>query len=159
MNYLKIATEIATLLHEKNAAYGDAINKTADILTILFPNGINVEDYKRVLIMVRMVDKLCREATNSDEENWKDLCGYPMRMCAEYEAERLGETMPDLDISDFPKTDPIPGMNCTVTFAANKISKGELVHFDDSGNYFHVCTFNGESFPATCFGCGKKESL
>ena len=87
MNYLKVATDIATLVHEKNAAYGDAITKTAQILSILFPNGIEVGDYGRILIIVRMLDKVCRESTNSDIENWKDLLGYCLRMVAEMEAD------------------------------------------------------------------------
>lgn len=87
MNYLKVATEIATLVYEKNAAYGDAINKTNEILSILYPDGSAHADQKTLLILIRVLDKICREATNHDVENWKDIAGYALRVVAEKEQE------------------------------------------------------------------------
>lgn len=77
--YELIAMEIASLLQIKNAAYGSAFEKTTLILTQLYPNGIPLESYKDVHVVVRVLDKLSRIAQNNDplgEDPWKDICGY-----------------------------------------------------------------------------------
>ncbi len=88
MNYEKVALEVASLLKEKNEAYGDAINRTSKIMEILYPNGIEVKDYQRILMIVRIVDKLCRESVTPAKENAEDLSGYGLRMLAEYDNAR-----------------------------------------------------------------------
>lgn len=77
--YEKLAMEIATVLQQKNAAYGSAFEKTTDILKQLFPRGIPVDSYKDVHVIVRVLDKLSRVAQNNDpygEDPWMDICGY-----------------------------------------------------------------------------------
>lgn len=77
--YERLAMEIATLLQQKNAAYGSAFEKTTDILKQLYPKGIPVDSYKDVHVIVRVLDKLSRIAQNNDpfgEDPWKDICGY-----------------------------------------------------------------------------------
>ena len=77
--YETLAMEIATLLQQKNAAYGSAFEKTTDILKQLYPKGIPVDSYKDVHVIVRVLDKLSRIAQNNDpfgEDPWMDICGY-----------------------------------------------------------------------------------
>lgn len=77
--FIKIAQEIGELVTEKNEAYGSAFEKAGEILKVLFPNGIPVEKYTDVLIMVRMLDKFFRIANKKDafgESPYKDITGY-----------------------------------------------------------------------------------
>jgi len=75
------ALEMGTLVTHKNIAYGDAVNKTAKVLAILYDNGIQPQQYQDVLTVTRIVDKLCRIATNNDpfgEDPWSDINGYSL---------------------------------------------------------------------------------
>jgi hypothetical protein len=77
--FMQLATDLGKLLAEKNQAYGDAFSKTTEILTLLYPNGIKVEQYKDVHVLVRMLDKMSRIAQDNDpmgESPYKDLAGY-----------------------------------------------------------------------------------
>jgi len=84
-----IAADIATLVSDKNAAYGDSFAKAGDILETLYPNGITREQYRDMLAVVRVVDKLFRVATDRDalgESPWRDIAGYALLAC-----ERVGK--------------------------------------------------------------------
>lgn len=77
--YDDIAQELGRLVTEKNAAYGDSALRAAEILKILYPVGIRIEEYSDLLLVVRILDKLCRIATNRDalgESPWRDIAGY-----------------------------------------------------------------------------------
>jgi hypothetical protein len=77
--FMQLATDLGKLLAEKNLAYGDAFSKTTQILTLLYPNGIKVEQFKDVHVLVRMLDKMSRIAQDNDpmgESPYKDLAGY-----------------------------------------------------------------------------------
>jgi hypothetical protein len=77
--FMQLATDLGKLLAEKNQAYGDAFSKTTEILTLLYPNGIKVQQYKDVHVLVRMLDKMSRIAQDNDpmgESPYKDLAGY-----------------------------------------------------------------------------------
>ena len=90
-SFEKIANELATLLKEKNEAYGNAFDKTTQILTLLYPNGITVEQYKDVHVIVRMLDKISRIARDNDpfgESPYKDLAGYSILALATKEREK-----------------------------------------------------------------------
>ena len=87
----KEALKIGKLVSEKNAAYGDSFGKIGEILKILYPNGIRLEDYKNVLAIVRILDKIFRIATDEtamEEEPWKDLMGYALLMTTQKEDEK-----------------------------------------------------------------------
>ena len=76
---------IGKLVDKKNKAYGDAFKKSKDILKILYPTGIPVEQYGDILAIVRIVDKLFRIATDKDglnENPWEDIAGYGILMAA-----------------------------------------------------------------------------
>lgn len=83
--YVEKAIEIGKLVSEKNKQYGNAINNVDSILKILYPNGISVEQYKDLSVMVRMLDKMFRIAHgNKGSENaYNDLCGYGLLMSLE----------------------------------------------------------------------------
>lgn len=75
----EIGKEIGTMVEEKNAAYGSAFEKAGQILEVLYPNGLQPDQYSDMLATVRILDKLFRIANNKkafNEEPWKDIAGY-----------------------------------------------------------------------------------
>lgn len=80
--YAAAALEIANLIALKQEAYGCAFDNAHKILEVLYPNGIAPEDYKQLLTITRVIDKLFRIATNNDpvfqEDPWRDICGYAL---------------------------------------------------------------------------------
>lgn len=79
-----IAAGIASTVAEKNAAYGDSVTRSADIMRVLYPDGIPVAAYGDALLIVRVLDKLSRIATDRDalgESPWRDIAGYALRAC------------------------------------------------------------------------------
>ena len=81
MKIKKIAADISQLVEEKQDAYGNAFERTAEILSILYPNGIDVEQLHDAALLVRVLDKICRIAHNNEtmgESPWRDICGYSL---------------------------------------------------------------------------------
>ena len=79
MKYEKIATEIGKLVDIKDAAYGSSFLKSEKILKILYPDGIEPSQYRDMLAITRIIDKLFRIATDKDalgENPFKDIAGY-----------------------------------------------------------------------------------
>jgi hypothetical protein len=77
--YKKVAKKLSTLLEKKNEAYGNAFQKTTELLKIIYPNGIPATKYKDIHVIVRMLDKINRIAENNDpmgESPYMDLAGY-----------------------------------------------------------------------------------
>jgi hypothetical protein len=77
--YERLALEIGKLVDKKQKAYGDSFSKSEDFLRILYPNGIRKHQYKDLLTIVRIFDKLMRIATDKDalgESPYSDLVGY-----------------------------------------------------------------------------------
>lgn len=81
-SFQELAKGIADLVTEKEKAYGSAFDKAGDFLKLLYPNGIKPEQYKDMLCVVRMFDKLMRISTSYEgtEEKkvdaYSDLTGY-----------------------------------------------------------------------------------
>ena len=78
-DFVEIATNIGILVKEKNAAYGDSFGQASKILDVLYPKGIQPDQYMDMLAIVRVIDKLFRLANQKDafgESPWKDICGY-----------------------------------------------------------------------------------
>jgi selenophosphate synthase len=78
-DYTKTATEIGKLVSEKQEAYGDSFSKSEEIIKILYPNGIKPENYRDLLTITRIIDKLFRIATRKDafgESPYRDITGY-----------------------------------------------------------------------------------
>lgn len=85
MNFKETAVEVATLVEEKSAAYGDSFGKSGAIVKILYPNGIPVDQYDDALALVRIIDKMFRIATKKDafgEDPWRDILGYALNAAA-----------------------------------------------------------------------------
>lgn len=75
----EIGRSIGALVAEKNAAYGDSFARSGEILRILYPNGIQPEQYTDALGMIRLIDKMFRIATRKSafgESPWTDATGY-----------------------------------------------------------------------------------
>jgi len=80
-SFVEIGTEIGELVTEKNAAYGNSFEESSKILKILFPNGVLPGDYRNLLTITRVLDKLFRIATDEKalgEDPWKDVAGYSL---------------------------------------------------------------------------------
>jgi hypothetical protein len=81
-SFTELAKGIGELVESKNKAYGSAFDKCGDFLRVLYPEGIKPEQYKDMLCIVRVFDKLMRIATSYDgtEEKkvdaYSDLMGY-----------------------------------------------------------------------------------
>jgi len=91
MKFETIGVEIGKLVDEKNAAYGSSFEKSEKILKILYPNGIQIEQYQDMLAITRIVDKLFRIATKKDafgESPFKDIAGYGILGAANGEEEK-----------------------------------------------------------------------
>ena len=82
--FLFVAEQIAKTVKEKNEQYGNSFEKSGEILKILYPNGIDENQYGEMLTVTRIIDKLFRIATKykSDHEDpWNDICGYSLLEC------------------------------------------------------------------------------
>lgn len=81
-SFNELAKGIADLVTEKEKAYGSAFDKAGDFLKVLYPDGIKPEQYKDMLCIVRVFDKLMRIATSYEGteekkvEAYSDLMGY-----------------------------------------------------------------------------------
>ena len=76
-----IASELAALVAEKNAAYGDSFADTPKFLELLYPDGIRPAQFEDALALVRVFDKMKRIATKKDafgENPWHDVGGYSL---------------------------------------------------------------------------------
>lgn len=77
--YKTLANRVGELVDQKNAAYGNSFGEAGDFLKILYPNGIQPEQYTDMLCMVRIFDKMKRIATKKDafgESPYQDIVGY-----------------------------------------------------------------------------------
>lgn len=77
--YEELGTKVGALVDEKNKAYGAAFDNAGAFLTILYPNGIQPEQYGHALALVRIFDKMMRIATDKDafgESPFQDIAGY-----------------------------------------------------------------------------------
>ncbi|WP_339165402.1 hypothetical protein [Siminovitchia sp. FSL W7-1587] len=90
--YENIGRSIGRLVDQKNKAYGDAFNKSSEFLKILYPDGVNPDQYDDMLAIVRVFDKLMRIATQKDafgENPWEDVAGYGILKAEDDQNERI----------------------------------------------------------------------
>ena len=81
--YEEFAAELGKLVDKKNAAYGSSFDKSGDVLRILYPEGVEADQFEDMLAIARVLDKLFRIATDRDalgESPWKDIAGYGLLM-------------------------------------------------------------------------------
>uniref|UniRef100_A0A6M3XQJ2 Uncharacterized protein n=1 Tax=viral metagenome TaxID=1070528 RepID=A0A6M3XQJ2_9ZZZZ len=77
--YKDLGIEVGELVDKKQKAYGNSFSKGADILKILYPDGVNPKEYTDMLSMIRIIDKLFRIATQKEafgESPYRDIAGY-----------------------------------------------------------------------------------
>lgn len=80
--YEQRGANVGAIVDRKNAAYGDSFHRSWEILAILFPS-VDKEILKKILAIVRIVDKCFRYATDKDafgEDPCGDLAGYGILM-------------------------------------------------------------------------------
>jgi hypothetical protein len=83
--YETLATAIGRLTDEKARQYGNANVKVGEIMKVLYPEGVPVYALKNALLIVRMLDKICRIANQGPdgldkgaEDPFSDLAGYSL---------------------------------------------------------------------------------
>jgi len=75
--YEQIGADLVELLEEKRKAYGDGFDGVPKMLEVLYPNGISPENYKNLLTLTRILDKIYRISNNDKSEDpWLDIAGY-----------------------------------------------------------------------------------
>ncbi len=77
--YEVIGAKIGKLVQEKNAAYGNSFGESFKILQVLYPHGVQPEQYRDMLATIRIIDKLFRIAhqkSYGEESPWQDIVGY-----------------------------------------------------------------------------------
>jgi hypothetical protein len=87
-HYEDTGANIGRLVNRKNIAYGDSFSKSGEILKLLYPNGVKLGEYKTLLAVTRIIDKLFRIATDEsalDEDPWMDIAGYAILMVRQEE--------------------------------------------------------------------------
>jgi hypothetical protein len=104
-NYEQLGQRVGALVDVKNAAYGSAFDDAGDFLRILYPQGIQPDQYGDALALVRIFDKMKRIATDKDalgESPYQDIAGYGLlglRRVEDSKAERQRasvETLPTI---------------------------------------------------------------
>lgn len=86
MSIKQITDELSTLVQHKNSIYGDSAGKSAQFLKLLYPDGVPVESYADVLLLVRIFDKQMRIATSPNalaENPYSDIAGYAIMALVE----------------------------------------------------------------------------
>lgn len=92
--FMEVAEKVAAVVESKDLAYGKAFDQTASFLELLFPEGIDVSQYGKMLYLVRIFDKLKRIATSEyafGENPAEDICGYSLlyiRKCIEEKEQK-----------------------------------------------------------------------
>ena len=126
-NFREILNDMADLLEKKDRAYGGANTRTARIMEVLYPNGIQPEEYVQVLAITRIVDKLCRQSVTDDPENWKDILGYCACLLALYAHEEEPEQPytpgPPVSVSVFLNGERVPGVSGEVKYSPGRSSR------------------------------------
>lgn len=89
--FMQVATDMAALVSEKNAAYGNSFEVSSEFLKTLWPEGVPPESFPYMLTFVRIFDKMKRIATAPDafgEDPVKDILGYAILLAAREETVR-----------------------------------------------------------------------
>lgn len=105
--YTQIGTEIGELVERKNAAYGDSIAKSAEALKLLYPCGLQPDQYLDALFAARDFDKRSRlaQGTGGDEDPRLDIAGYAV-VALHYAARKEPATCPSASASDQAAAEP-----------------------------------------------------
>lgn len=100
-SFTELALDIGKLVEDKNKSYGSAFNKAGDFLRVLYPEGIKPSQYKDMLCVVRIFDKLMRIATSyegtkeKEVDAYSDIMGYALLGLSSSEKEKHVPVMID----------------------------------------------------------------
>jgi hypothetical protein len=90
--YEELGRSVGALVDTKNKAYGSAFDDAGNFLKLLYPDGIQPEQYGDALALVRIFDKMKRIATDKDalgESPYRDIAGYGLLGLQRVEKERM----------------------------------------------------------------------
>jgi hypothetical protein len=93
-SFVDIGVRVGELVKEKNQAYGDSFSRATEILEVLYPNGVKAHQFRDMLAVIRVIDKLFRLATRKDaydESPWNDIAGYALLGIAADEKEAAAD--------------------------------------------------------------------
>ena len=77
--YEELGRQIGNLVDRKQKAYGNSFGFSGEFLKLLYPEGLDPEDYQDALCLIRIFDKCKRIATQKEafeEDPYKDIAGY-----------------------------------------------------------------------------------
>lgn len=101
--YVVAGLGLGGLLAEKQAAYGNSFGHAGEVLKVLYPRGIRPEQYRDLLTIARVLDKLFRIATRKDafgESPWRDAAGYCLlALVADEQEAEGGDKTPEEDVT------------------------------------------------------------
>lgn len=83
-SFADIGYAIGLLVEEKNKAYGNSFELAGEVLKLMYPSGVKLDQYQDMLFIVRVIDKLFRIATDKDafgENPASDVAGYSILKC------------------------------------------------------------------------------
>ena len=161
----RIALEISSLTAEKNAAYGDSYTRACNILKELYPYGVQPDEYRDLLAMTRVIDKLFRIATRKDafgESPWRDICGYSLLGIDS--DEKLSNMNKDTIAN---KTSSVSDIdNDVVTHASRKVKRKDSINPPNGnktiglcgpGTYFYDSNMLSSPYPKDMICTGSNE--
>jgi hypothetical protein len=96
--YTNLGTTIGRLVEEKDQTYGSSFQRSQEILKVLYPDGVQPDQYCDMLAITRVIDKLFRIANRKEafgENPWQDIAGYGLLGVAnevDEEEEATGKT-------------------------------------------------------------------
>lgn len=81
--YEAIGQAIGHLVSEKQKQYGDSFGQAGQVMRVLYPQGISLDQLDSSLTVVRVIDKLFRVANGDQggESAWMDIAGYAVLEC------------------------------------------------------------------------------
>jgi hypothetical protein len=80
---IELANQLIEIMKVREKEYGSNEHKTAQILMILFPEGIHVNSFEaavRMKFLIYIIDKLSRYSKKGDFDSLLDLAGYALRL-------------------------------------------------------------------------------
>jgi hypothetical protein len=135
--YGQAGLDIGNMTDEKNAAYGDSVARSQEILRILYPNGVKTEQYRDMQLVTRIIDKLFRIATDKPafgESPFKDIAGYAVLGYVQDKETPIGQKVQEVTKAYFasPPPDRLEGISGGVYYyLMNGDTIGEGTEYSD----------------------------
>lgn len=79
LTFEEVGQIIGQLTDIKNKAYGGSFQQAGAVLRVLYPHGVQPDQYDDLLFVTRVIDKLFRIATSKNafgENPARDIAGY-----------------------------------------------------------------------------------